>query len=286
VSQEGSLRKAAEKLNVSQPTISTQLAALEEALGEKLFRRSHSGLTLTETGHLAFSYAEEIFGLGREFVHAVKQRPTMRPLRVHIGVADSLPKLISHGIMRPIFHLEQPVQATVVEGKTADLLAQLAVYRLDVVLADEPAPSSLHVKVFNHQLGECGVTFCAIPALARKLRKDFPDSLHGAPMLLPTTSTALRRALENWLQAHDVVPRTIAEYGDAALMKVAAVDGLGCFPLPTVAVEEALARYGFEIIGATDECREQFYAISAERKLTHPAVVAITSGARKGVFTS
>src|SRR5262245_27894002 len=186
VAQEGSLRRAGEKLNVSQPTISAQLAALETTLGEKLFRRSHNGLTLTETGHLAFSYAEEIFGLGREFMHAVKQRPTTRPLRVHIGIADSLPKLVSHGIIRPIFQLEQPVQAVCVEGKTADLLAQLAVYRLDIVLADEPAPSSLHVKVFNHRLGECGVTFCAVAQLARRLRKNFPKSLHGAPMLLPT----------------------------------------------------------------------------------------------------
>ena len=284
VAQEGSLRKAAAKLHVSQPTISTQLAALEARLGEKLFRRSPSGLSLTETGHLAFSYAEEIFRLGQEFQHAVKQRPTTRPMRIHIGIADSLPKLFSHQIIRPVFNLEEPVQATCVEGKTADLLTQLAIYRLDLVLADEPAPSSLHVKVFNHRLGECDVTICAVPKLAERLKKEFPRSLAGAPMLLPTPNTALRRSLENWFQKYARHPRLVAEYDDAALMKAAAADGLGCFPLPTVAVHEAVSYYGFKIVGSIGECREQFYAISAERKLTHPSVIAITSRAQAELF--
>ena len=157
VAQEGSLRKAGEKMRVSQPTISAQIAALESSLGEKLFRRSPHGLSLTEAGQQAFSYAREIFALGQELLLALKQRPTQRSLRVQIGIADSLPKLVSHELIKPIFNLRQPVQAACVEGKTADLLAQLAVYRLDIVLANEPAPSSLHVKVFNHLLGECGV---------------------------------------------------------------------------------------------------------------------------------
>jgi LysR family transcriptional activator of nhaA len=284
VAREGSLRKASERLHVSQPTISAQIAALEGALGEKLFRRSPRGLTLTETGHQAFSYAEEIFALGQDFLHSVKQRPTSRPLRINIGIADSLPKLVSHEIIKPIFRLSQPVQAVCLENKTSDLLAQLAVYRLDIVLADEPAPSALPLKTFNHLLGESGVTFCAESKLARSLRRQFPYSLHNQPMLLPTSGTALRRTLENWFQEQGIHPRVVAEYDDAALMKVAAADGLGCFPLPTVAVNEAVARYGFQIIGPAKGCSVQFYAISAERKLTHPAVVAITSNARGRLF--
>jgi LysR family transcriptional activator of nhaA len=284
VAREGSLRKAAETLRVSPPTISAQIAALEGVLGEKLFRRSPRGLTLTETGHQAFSYAEEIFALGQDFLHSVKQQPTARPLRVNIGIADSLPKLVSHEIIKPIFHLSQPVQAVCLENKTSDLLAQLAVYRLDIVLADEPAPSALPLKTFNHLLGESSVTFCAERKLALRLRRQFPCSLHNESMLLPTSGTALRRTLEQWFQKQGIHPRVVAEYDDAALRKVAAADGLGCFPLPTVVVGEAVTRYGFQPIGQAAGCDVQFYAISAERKLTHPAVVAITSKARGALF--
>lgn len=279
VAREGSLRRAAEKLRVSQPTISAQIAALECVLGEKLFRRSARGLTLTELGRQVFSYAGEIFTLGQELLVSVKQRTTSRQLRVQIGIADSVPKLLSHEIIRPVFHLGRPVQVTCAEGKTADLLAQLAVYRLDLVLADEPAPSSLPVKVYNHLLAECGVTFCAAPELARRLRRRFPASLDDAPVLLPIGSP-LRRSLENWFQARRLHPRLVAEYSDAALMKVAAMDGLGFFALPTLAAEEAVNRYGFRIVGKATECREQFYAISADRKVTHPALLAITAAAR------
>ncbi len=284
VARTGGLRQAAEELHVSQPTISAQVAALEAVLGEKLFRRTPRGLRLTETGHQAFSYADEIFALGRDLVESIKQRSAAHPLRIHIGIADSLPKLVSHEIIRPVFGLSQPVQAVCLEGKTSDLLAQLGVYRLDLVLAGEPAPSAHPAKTFNHLLGESSVTFCAPSRLASRLRPQFPGSLHNQPMLLPTAGTALRRTVEQWFQVHGIRPRLVAEYDDAALMKVAAADGLGCFPLPTVAVDEAVARYRFRPIGLAEDCRVQFYAISAERKLTHPAIVAITSTARGTLF--
>lgn len=226
------------------------------------------------------SNAEEIFLLGQELLDAARQLPGARPLRVHIGITDSLPKLVSYEIIKPIFKLDQPVQAVCREGKAADLLGQLAAHRLDIVLADEPAPSSLPIKVFNHLLGECGVTFCAERKLAATLKQKFPKSLNDAPVLLPTGNTALRQSLEKWFQAEEIHPRLVAEFDDAALMKVAAVDGLGFFALPTLVVKEAVARYGFQIIGCIEDCRQQFYAISAERKLTHPAVLAITSQAR------
>jgi len=280
VAKEGGLRKAADKLHVSQPTISAQIAALEEVIGEKLFRRGGRALALTEAGHRVLSYAEEIFSLGQELLDAARQQPTARSLRVHIGITDSLPKLVSYNIIKPIFKLEQTVQAVCREGKVADLLGQLAAYRLDIVLADEPAPSSLPIKVFNHFLGDCGVTFCAERKLAATLKRKFPQSLNDAPVLLPAGNTALRRSLEKWFQAGEIRPRLVAEFDDAALMKVAAVDGLGFFALPTLVMPEAVASYDYQFIGRTEDCRQQFYAISAERKLTHPAVLAITSQAR------
>lgn len=284
VAQEGSLRKAAEKLHVSQPTISAQIAALEGVIGEKLFHRGSRGLTLTEMGHQTFSYAEEIFALGQDLLQSVRQQPTVRPLRINIGIADSLPKLVSHAMIKPVFGLHQPVQAVCLENKASDLLAQLAVYRLDIVLADEPAPSALPFKTYNHLLGESGVTFCAERKLARRLHRNFPRSLHHQPLLLPTAGAALRRTLEKWFHEQGIQPRVVAEYDDGALMKVAGEDGLGVFPLPTVAVSDSLARHGLQAIGSAKGCSVQFYAITAERKLTHPGVVAITSNARGALF--
>ncbi len=280
--KEGGLTRAAAKLHVSQPSICTQIQALEGSLGEKLLRRTSRGLALTEAGQTVFSFAEGIFSLGEDLLSTMKQRPTTRPLRVHIGIADSVPKLLTYGMLKPIFRLPQSVQASCREGKVPDLLAQLATYRLDIVLSDEPAPASGNLKTFNHLLVECGVSFCAEPKLAARLRRRFPASLHDAPALLPSASAALRRSLEKWFQEHRISPRLIAEFDDAALMKVAASDGLGFFAVPSLVANEAVTRYGLKIIGHAPRCSQKFYAISAERRLTHPAVVAITAHAQDG----
>jgi len=281
--REGGLTRAARQLRVSQPSICTQIQALERALGVKLFRRVARGLALTEAGQQVFSFAEEIFSLGEDLLNTMSRRPTARPLRVHIGIADALPKLLTYQMLRPIFRLPQPVQATCGEGKVPDLLAQLAAYRLDVVLADEPAPASGPVRTFNHLLGECGVSFCAEPRLAARLRRGFPASLNGAPVLLPGPACALRQALEHWFRDAGVAPRLVAEIDDAALVKVAASDGLGFFALPTLVAGEAVARYGVRVLGHTTRCRQQFYAISVERQISHPAVVAITTRAQSAL---
>lgn len=284
VARDGGLRKAAERLNVSQPTISAQVKMLEAQLGEKLTRRSGRGLALTDAGRRVFDYAEEIFALGDDLVGAARRTDGSRPLRVAIGVTDSLPKLIGHALMRPLFGLGQPVQVVVSEASAAELLVRLAAHRLDLVLADEPSPSSLNLRAFNHRLGECGASFCATPELAGRLRRRFPRSLEGAPMLLPTYGTAMRRSLDQWFQQSDLRPRVVAEYDDGALMKIAAADGLGVLPLPTVAEHESIERYGLVRVGRAEECRQEFFAISAERTLTHPAVMAITSSARESLF--
>ena len=281
VAKEGSLKRAAEKLHVSQPSISSQIGELEEALGEPLFRRSGRSKVLTEAGQIALGYAEDIFALGRELVNAVKQRPTARALRLYVGVADSFPKLVTNEILKPVFALPQSVHVICREGKLEDLLGQLANHRLDIVLADEPAPSSAKLRAFNHLLGESGVAFCAAPALATRLGRGFPGCLDGAAALLPSENTALRRSLEKWFQAVGIRPRVVAEFEDAALMKVMAADGTGFIPIPMLVLEEAVARYQFRLIGTSKECRDQFFAITAERKITHPAVALLTQQATR-----
>jgi LysR family transcriptional activator of nhaA len=284
VAKEGGLTRAAAKLHVSQPTISAQIQALEDVLGEKLFRRTGRNLVLTDTGEHVLNYAEEIFSTGQELLNSVKQRPTSRPLRVRVGVADALPKLAVYHIIEPIFRLPQPVQVACWETKVSDMLVELAAYRLDLVLADEPASSGVTTNVFNHFLGECSVTFCAVPRLAAKLRRGFPKSLNGVPALLPMSNSGLRRSLEKWFHATGVRPRLIGEIEDPALVNVLALHGLGFMTVPTVIMREVVARFGLRVIGHTDDCRQQFYAITAERKLAHPAVLAITSQDRVVLF--
>ncbi len=284
VAKEGGLRQAAEKLHVSQPSISAQIRELEEALGEKLFRRSGRKKVLTDAGQIALRHADEIFSLGHELVSAVKQRPTTRPVRLDVGVADAVPKLVAYEILKPVFAQAPAVHLVCREGKLEDLLGQLAAHRLDIVLAEEPAPSTVKIRAFNHLLGESGVTICAAAPLTAKLRRGFPCSLHGAPALLPAENTALRRALENWFRALQIRPRVIAEFEDAALMKVMAANARGFVPIHTVVVKEAVTRYGLREVGATERVSDQFYAITAERKITHPLVSLITENAQKLTF--
>ena len=281
VAKEGGLTKAAAKLHVSQPTISAQIQALEGVLGEKLLRRAGRNLALTDTGQQVLGFAEEIFSLGQDLLNAVKQRPTTRPLRLYLGVADALPKPVTCRIIEPVFHLPQPVQVSCGETRVTDLLLDLAAYRMVVVLADEPASSGVTPNVFNHFLGESDVTFCAMPALATKLRRGFPKSLHRAPALLPMSDSGLRRSLEKWFQARGVRPRLVGEFEDPALVNILALQGLGFMAVPSIVAKELVGRYGFRVIGRSRECQQQFYAITAERKLTHPAVLAITSDARQ-----
>ncbi len=277
VAKEGSLARAAEKLGVSQPSISEQIRELESAFGEKLFQREGRNNKLTAAGRVVFGYAEDIFSLGRELMNAVKQRPSTRALRLYVGVTDSFPKLVTNEILKPAFALSQPVHVICREGKMEDLLAQLAAHRLDLVLSDEPASSSTSFKTFTHTLGESGTTFCAEKKLATRLKRGFPKSLHNAPALLPSENTVLRRALETWFRGQAIQPRVVAEFEDLALMKVMAAEGLGFIALPTVAAVAALKHHGFHTVGQTEKCRVQFHAITAERRINHPAVITITS---------
>jgi LysR family transcriptional regulator, transcriptional activator of nhaA len=282
--KEGGLTRAARKLRVSQPTICTQIQNLESALGQKLLRRNGQGLALTEAGQHVYGFAEEIFSLGEDLLSTMNQRPTLRPQRVSIGIADSIPKLLTYEMIKPVFAMSQAMQVSCCEGKVIDLLAQMAVFRLDIVLSDEPLPASSNIKGFNHLLGNCGISLLAPPKLAYRLKKNFPISLHGAPALLPGPNSALRRSIDKWFRDEGIVPQMVGEFDDAALMKVVASNGFGFFPLPTPVVEETVARYGVRLLGQTESCRQHFYAISPKRRLTHPAVVAITTNSEKLTF--
>jgi LysR family transcriptional activator of nhaA len=284
VARKGGVRKAADALHVSQPSISAQLRLLEETLGEKLFRRSGRNLVLTETGHLVLSYADEIFSAGRELMSAVKQRPTERALRLSVGITDALSKLITFEILKAAFHYTEPVHVICREGEIGPLVHQLQTHRLDIVLADEPASSTLKAKTFNHRLGRSGITFCAMPALAAKLRRKFPQSLDGAPALLPSENMGMRMALETWFDAQGIRPRVIGEFEDSALMEVCSSGGRGFTVVHTVVDRAALKHYGLRVIAKVKDCASDFYAITAERRVKHPAVVAITQHAYGEIF--
>jgi LysR family transcriptional regulator, transcriptional activator of nhaA len=281
VGHEGSLARAAEKLHVSQPSISEQIHELESVLGEKLFRREGRNNKLTDAGQVVFGYAEEIFGLGREMLNAVKQRPGLRHLRLQVGILDSFPKLITSRILKPAFDLPQNVSVVCREGKMEDLLAQLAAHRLDIVLADEPASSTTRFKIFDHPLGHSGTVFCATQKLAENLKRGFPKSLNDAPALLPVQNTSMRRSLEAWFRKHHLMPRVVAECEDLALLKALAAEGRGFTAVPEVALDDAMRQFGFRKIGRADDCDIQFHAITTERRIAHPAVVAITSSAKE-----
>ncbi len=275
VAREGSVSRAAEKLRVSQPSICAQVKQLEAALGETLYRRSGRSIVLTDFGRVIHGYAEEILMLGQELLTTARRAPTARTLRLQVGIMDSFPKLLSLDILRPVFAHVPQVQVTCHEGKLDDLLGQLAAHRLDALLADEPPPSSSKVKTFTHSLGVSGVTFCASPTLAKTLSGRFPRNLQGAPMLLSTQNTALRRDLEKWFRAVKIEPVVVGEFEDAALAKIVATEGIGITVVPTVVAAEAIERYGFVSVGRTDECQVQLYLITGERRIEHPVVALL-----------
>jgi len=285
VAREGSVRRASETLRLAQPTLSGQIRKLEAALEETLFVREGRSLALTETGELVYRYAEEIFSTGREMMDALRGRPTSRPAKLLVGVADVVPKLIAYRLLQTALTLEKPVQLVLNEGKTDDLIASLAIQRYDMVLTDVPLGPQNRVKAFNHPLGSCGVGFFAEPSLARRYRPGFPGSLDGAPMILPTTNTALRHSLDRWFDQREIRPDIVAEIEDTALMKVFGQHGTGIFAAPIAVRDQVKEAHGAHLVGSTDEVREHFYAITVERRIMHPAVAAIAEAARSGMLS-
>jgi LysR family transcriptional activator of nhaA len=288
VAREGSIARAAKELRLASPTVHAQIRTLERNLGHQLLVRRGRGVALTDVGQVVLGYADDIFSLGRELLTAVQQQRAAadRPMRFNVGVVDSVPKQVAKALLEPALHLEPPAYIVVREGKLETLVAELATHRLDMVLADHPYNAPSTIRIFHHRLGESGVTFFAEARLAAKLRRRFPRSLDGAPALLPTENTAMRSSLESWFETIGVRPRVIAEFEDSALLKVFGSDAHGFFAMPSVAVEAVARRHAVRVIGSTEDCRERFFALSAERRLKHPAVIAISETARTDLFRS
>jgi LysR family transcriptional activator of nhaA len=277
----GSVTRAAGELSLSPPTVSAQLHTLEERLGEKLLVKSGRKLIPTEVGRVVFNYADQIFAVGRELLDALEQRPSQRPLRFNVGIDDVLPKEIAQRLLEPAMRLGQPVRISCREGTFERLVTSLAMHELDVVLSDAPLSPSLNVRAYNHLLGTSGICWMATPAIAASLRRGFPRSLDGVPMLLPTDDTAIRRMLDQWLEQHELRPVLVGEFEDYGLLREFARAGHGFAPVPVVQESQFRREYGFQRVGVARPITAQFFAISLERRIKHPAVAAVVAGARQ-----
>lgn len=284
VASQGSISKASDLLHLTPQTISGQLRVLEDTIGAKLFDKSGRNLVLSDTGRTVFSYADEMFSLANELQDLLQGRPGRDKLVFNVGVAMVVPKLLAYRVLEPVMHMEENVQLICHEAPLVDLLADLSVHKLDLVLADCPVSPTLNIKAYNHVLGESGISFFARQKEARRYRANFPASLDGAPILMPTSTSALRRALDNWLERNDLRPHIVAEFEDRALMKAFGEAGTGIFTSPTAVEDDVVNKYGVQVIARTDELRERFYAISAERRIRHPAVATIAAAAREDLF--
>ncbi len=281
VAKAGSIARASERLHLTPQTISGQLSLLEENMGKALFNRVGRNLELTDNGRLVLSYADEIFSLGGELEAMVRTLPSGRPLVFKVGVADVVPKSIAYRLLAPALQLPEPVRIVCREGAIDALLVELAVHRVDLVIADGPIPPGVNVRGFNHPLGDCDITFFALPSLARTIGKDFPRNLNDVPLLLPGEMTVVRNRLMQWFDELHIHPRIAGEFDDSALMKAFGQAGAGVFIAPTPIAAEVEKQYGVVTIGQANAVHEQFYAISVERKISHPAVSAITQAARE-----
>ena len=281
VAREGSVVRAADVLHLTPQTISGQIHLLEESVGTKLFRKTGRRLELTPAGELAYRYADDMFSLGTELREVLATGAEAERLRFTVGAADVLPKLIAQRLLIPAMRLPQPMRIICKENNLDNLLAELATHRIDLVLADRPIGSATGVKAFSHLLGESGVSFFAAPSVATDLDDAFPANLNGAPMLAPSRETYPRRLLDDWLDRQELKPEIVGEFDDTALMTAFGQAGLGIFPAAT-AIEDAIRdQYGVQVVGRTDAVKERYYAISAERKLEHPAVVAVSRAASR-----
>ena len=284
VAREGSVTAAAERLSVSQPSISAQIRKLEKSLGQTLFDRSGRSLSLTPEGKVVLDYADEIFRLGRELSETMEGRLLGRPMRLVVGLAHSIPKLVAFHLLAPALSMDDPVRLIVREERTERLLADLATHDLDLVIADMPVPPHASVRAFNHPLGTSTVDIFGPKTMVESMRAGFPASLHGAPFLVPSEGFALRRSLDEWFTREGVRPLTVAEMEDGALIKAFSDAGTGLFAAPSVIADEVCEKYDVGVVGRADGVVERFYAITGERRLRHPAAVAISEAARGSLF--
>ncbi|ATQ74217.1 transcriptional activator NhaR [Massilia violaceinigra] len=284
VAKTGSIAKAATQLHLTPQSISGQLSEFADTLGVELFRRVGRNLELTETGRRILSYAEDIFTTGDELLDLVRDKTFTTTITFRVGCADSVSKLIACRLVEPALKLGEPVKLICREGRLASLVADLAVHRLDLIIADRPMPSHLSVRGFNHLLGESGMTVFATAALAKELGEGFPACLNGAPMLLPGEDFAIHQRVLQWLEKSQVHPRVVGEFDDSAMIKAFGQSGAGVFFAPTVIARQVSDQYRVVPLGRVDSLVEQVYAITTERRMSHPATLAISTMARNTLF--
>ncbi|MCG7895676.1 MAG: transcriptional activator NhaR [Candidatus Thiodiazotropha taylori] len=285
VASHGTIVQAAEALFITPQTISGQLRELESQVGSELFRKEGRRLVLTETGRLVFSYADEMFRLGIELQDMLTGRTQGTVITLKVGVAMVVPKLLAYRVLEPVLQMQDPVKLICHEAPLVDLLADLSVHKLDMVLADSPINPTLNIRAYNHALGESGITFFAAPDDAQRLRSEFPVSLHGQNILMPSSGSSLRRNLEIWFQRQQIEPVVVAEFEDRALMKTFGERGTGVFTTPTAVEQDVIDKYRVEVVGRSDEITESFYVISPERHIKHPAINTITQTAKADLFS-
>lgn len=287
VAKAGGVMRAAEQLHTTPQTLSGQIKQFEEWIGHKLFRKNGRRLELTDQGRVALEYAEEIFSLGGDLEAAVRNKQgDLRTLDFRVGVSDSVAKFVAYQLIEPALDVPEQVHMICSEGKFDDLLAQLALNRLDLVIADAKMPAKISVRAFNHSLGSSPMSFFCAPSLAATLEGTFPKSLNGAPMLIQGSASAIRQQLDPWLTQHKLKPRIVGEFDDTALMSAFGREGRGVFMAPTVLESRICEQYGVQVLGRSDELVEEFFAISVERRITHPCVAAITRVARARLFNN
>lgn len=275
VAREGSVQQASAVLHVTPASVSVQVRQLERALGVKLFQKQGRGLALTELGQQVADYAEEIFATGRELMEMVKGRPLGRPMELRVGIRDVMPKIVAFQLLKPALELEQPIRLICEEGGMPELIADLAIHKLDVVLTDTALDPLYKVQAHSHRLGASEVIIVGTKELAKKYRKGFPSSLESAPFLLPTQTSVLRRQMDRWFSDLGLTPIVRGEFADSAMLKIAGRSGLGLFAIPELIEEDVNKLYGLARVGIASGVQEQFYAVSVERRIKHPGVLAI-----------
>jgi LysR family transcriptional activator of nhaA len=284
VAREGTIAKAGQVLRLAQPTISEQVRSLEESLGVRLFQKKGRNLVLTDAGRVAFQYADEIFASGREMRDVLRGRTAGRAARFTLGIADVVPKLIAYRLILPALKLSDPIRLVCHEGKPAELLSQLAIHEVDLVISDSPLDPSIRIRAFSHLLGQSGLSFFAHPRIARRFKARFPRCLDGMPFLMPADHSDLRRSLEHWLDTQGVHPVVVGEFEDSALASVFSEAAVGAFATPTPTEAHVRKQYGLSLLGRTRDIVESFYAISLDRRIKHPAVIAISEFAHSSIF--
>lgn len=284
VAKSGSIVRASEQLHLTPQSISGQLSEFEDALGVDLFRRVGRGLELTDTGQRMLGYAEQIFTLGDELVDSLREGALPQSVPFRVGIADSVPKMVAYRLVEPSLGLSEPIKLICREGRLTTLLADLAVHRLDMVIADRPMPDNLNVRGYDHFLGESGVSVFGARSLHKTASGEFPGLLDGMPFLMPGAEVALHSRLLRWFEAERLRPRIVGEFDDSALLQAFGQAGAGYFAAPTAIEDYIVRQYEMQVVGRIETVREQMYAITNERKLTHPIIAAICQFAQHDIF--